>query len=46
MHIHYGPGSRVYFSQRRFDAVILLAGGDKSSWPKDIERALELARCL
>jgi putative addiction module killer protein len=46
MRIHYGPGYRVYFAQRGFEVVILLAGGDKSSQPKDIVRALELARRL
>lgn len=44
MRIHYGPGYRVYFAQRGVEVVILLAGGDKSSQPKDIKRALELAR--
>jgi putative addiction module killer protein len=46
MRIHYGPGYRVYFAQRGFEVVILLAGGDKSSQPKDINRALDLAREL
>lgn len=46
MRIHYGPGYRVYFVQRGFEVVILLAGGDKSSQAKDIKMALELARGL
>ena len=46
MRIDYGPGYRVYFVQRGFEVVILLAGGDKSSQPKDIQRALKLAREL
>ena len=46
MRIHYGPGYRVYFVQRGFEVVILLAGGDKSSQAKDIKRALDLAREL
>ena len=46
MRIPYGPGYRVYFAQRGFEVVILLAGGDKSSQPKEIKRALELARRL
>lgn len=46
MRIHYGPGYRVYFTQRGMEIVILLAGGDKSTQPKDIKTALELARQL
>lgn len=44
--IHYGPGYRVYFAQRRLEVVILLARGDKSSQAKDIARAPDLARGL
>jgi len=46
MRIHHGPGYRVYFAQRGLEVVILLAGGEKSSQPKDIKRALNLARRL
>ncbi|HHA1936231.1 TPA: type II toxin-antitoxin system RelE/ParE family toxin [Enterobacter ludwigii] len=46
MRIHYGPGYRVYFAQQGMEIVILLAGGDKSTQPKDIKTALELARQL
>ena len=46
MRIHYGPGYRVYFAQQGMEIVILLAGGDKSTQPKDIKAALELARQL
>lgn len=38
--------SGVHFAQRGFEVVILLAGGNKFSQPKDIKRALELARRL
>ena len=46
MRIHYGPGYRLYFTQREHELVILLAGGDKSSQTKDIKTAIELARQL
>ena len=44
MRIHYGPGYRVYFSQRGLEIVILLAGGDKGTRAKDIKIALGLAK--
>jgi putative addiction module killer protein len=46
LRIHFGPGYRVYFTQRGPDIVILLAGGDKSSQPTDIQTALQLAKNL
>lgn len=46
MRIHHGPGFRVYFTLRGVEIVILLAGGDKSTQPKDIETARQLARQL
>lgn len=46
MRIHYGPGYRVYFTQRGLEIVILLAGGDKSTQSKDIKTALDIARRL
>ncbi|MDR3672397.1 MAG: type II toxin-antitoxin system RelE/ParE family toxin [Holophaga sp.] len=46
MRIHCGPGYQVYFVQRGFEIVILLAGGDKSTQSKDIKAALNLAQQL
>jgi putative addiction module killer protein len=46
LRMDFGPGYRVYYTQRGQELVILLAGGDKSSQPKDIETALRLARNL
>ena len=46
LRIHFGPGYRVYFTQRDQDLVILLAGGDKSSQATDIQTALQLAKNL
>ena len=44
--IDYGPGYRVYYTQRGQALVVLLAGGDKDSQDRDIQRALDLARGL
>jgi len=46
LRIFYGPGYRVYFTQRDSVIVILLCGGDKSSQQADIARAKEIARQL
>ena len=46
MRIHFGPGYRVYLTQRGKQVVILLCGGDKGSQKKDIARAVELAQLL
>jgi putative addiction module killer protein len=42
----YGPGYRVYFSQRDNVVVILLCGGDKSTQQSDIAKAQQIARQL
>ena len=42
--VEVGPGYRVYDSQRGDRLLLLIAGGDKSTQPKDIARALELNR--
>ena len=41
---HYGPGYRVYLTERGGELVILLAGGDKSSQSRDIAEAKRLAK--
>ena len=46
LRIDYGPGYRVYFTQRGQTLVVLLGGGDKRTQDRDIELALELAREL
>lgn len=43
MRIHYGPGYRLYLTQRGQQTFILLAGGDKSTRTQDIKVALQLA---
>jgi putative addiction module killer protein len=42
--IDFGPGYRVYYSQRGTRLLLLLNGGDKSSQAKDIQLAIRLAR--
>ncbi len=46
LRIDYGPGYRVYYTQRGRSAVILLTGGDKRTQDKDIKTALRLAKNL
>jgi putative addiction module killer protein len=41
--VNYGPGYRVYFTQRGAAMVMLLCAGDKSSQDRDIKRAYRLA---
>lgn len=38
--IDFGPGYRVYYSKVGETVVLLLAGGDKSSQDKDIDKAV------
>lgn len=42
--INFGPGYRVYYTQKGDRLLLLLVGGDKSSQQKDIELAIELAQ--
>lgn len=46
LRMDFGPGYRVYYKKRGSEIIILLAGGDKGSQEKDIEKAKELARNL
>jgi putative addiction module killer protein len=46
MRINFGPGYRIYFAKRGKEIILLLAGGDKHTQQRDIEKALELARML
>ena len=44
MKIDFGPGYRVYYTQRGTRLLLLLAGGDKSTQQKDIPKAILLAK--
>jgi len=44
--VNFGPGCRIYYTDRGGVSIILLAGGDKSSQAKDIRTAIALARNL
>jgi putative addiction module killer protein len=46
LRIDYGPGYRVYFTQRGKVLILLLCGGDKSSQAEDIEQAKALKAAL
>jgi putative addiction module killer protein len=42
LRVDYGPGYRVYFSQRGKELVVLLCGGDKRTQDRDIKHAKQL----
>ncbi|RRU13000.1 type II toxin-antitoxin system RelE/ParE family toxin [Stenotrophomonas sp. 278] len=46
LRVDVGPGYRVYYTYQGSDLVLLLAGGDKSSQHRNIERAQRIAQCL
>lgn len=46
LRINYGPGYRVYYKKIGQKLMILLAGGNKSSQQKDINKAIRLAKNL
>jgi putative addiction module killer protein len=46
MKIDYGPGYRIYFTERRGLIVVLLIGGDKTTQNEDIKQATAIAKAL
>lgn len=43
MREHFGPGWRIYYTQRGKEIIILLGGGQKSTQNTDIAKAIKLA---
>jgi putative addiction module killer protein len=46
MKIDYGPGYRVYFTERKGQIVVFLVGGDKTTQSQDIRQAITPAKAL
>ena len=46
MRVDIGAGYRLYFTRRGRVVIVMLAGGDKSTQKRDIERAHRMARAL
>lgn len=46
LRIAYGPGYRLYFTQRGLELIVLLCGGDKSTQAQDIKAAQAIAAQL
>lgn len=46
LRMHFGSGYRVYFMERDYEIVLLLAGGDKSTQSRDIKKAIELSKTI
>jgi len=44
LRIDYGPGYRVYFTERNGEIIILLCGGTKKGQGKDVALAESLAK--
>ena len=44
--IDFGPGYRVYYTEKYGELIVLLAGGDKSTQQQDIKQAISLAKNL
>lgn len=44
LRIRTGPGYRVYFTHENGQLVVLIAGGDKSSQSRDIEKAKKIMK--
>lgn len=46
LRFHFGPGYRIYFTERNGILFVLLAGGVKNTQREDIELAKKIARSI
>ena len=46
MRVDFGPGYRLYFTRRGNILIVMLAGGDKSTQTRDIQRAQRILNHL
>jgi putative addiction module killer protein len=46
MRVDVGPGYRLYFTRRGNVLIVMLAGGDKSTQSRDINRAKRILKTL
>lgn len=46
LRINYGAGYRVYFVQKGKTLVVLLAGGDKRTQQRDIQKAIIISKTV
>jgi len=46
MREHFGPGWRMYYTQRESTLILMLGGGDKSSQSADISKAAAIAATI
>ncbi|MEK6622591.1 MAG: type II toxin-antitoxin system RelE/ParE family toxin [Planctomycetota bacterium] len=46
MRENFGPGWRMYYTQRKSVLIVMLGGGDKSTQTADITKAVKLAATI
>ena len=46
LRIHFGPGYRIYCTDRNNEIILLLIAGNKSTQSKDIKKAQEMIKLL
>ena len=46
MREHFGPGWRMYYTQRGVVLIVMLGGGEKSTQSADVAKAAKLAAML